>query len=171
MKIFGRRRGAGVDNSKGTRRLVDGLGLFSLGLGTAQLVAPGAMNRLVGAPDDPTTRAMQWEAVAINADFWSQVLQAQSLKPLDFALGAVMALRRKQLEEIGGFAALAGIVNACRVLCRNNWICSASNFTCFLVSPAVSAWPTPARPMNSTKLALSFASALNGCERISTTIA
>ena len=56
---------------------------------------------------NPTTRAMQWEAVAINADFWSQVLQAQSLKPLDFALGAVMALRRKQLEEIGGFAALA----------------------------------------------------------------
>jgi len=43
----------------------------------------------------------------MNADFWSQVLQAQSLKPLDFALGAVMAVRRKQLEEIGGFAALA----------------------------------------------------------------
>jgi ceramide glucosyltransferase len=56
---------------------------------------------------NPTTKAMQWEAVAINADFWSQVLQAQSLKPLDFALGAVMAVRRKQLEEIGGFAALA----------------------------------------------------------------
>jgi ceramide glucosyltransferase len=56
---------------------------------------------------NPTTLAMQWEAVAMNADFWSQVLQAQSLKPLDFALGAVMAMRRKQLEEIGGFAALA----------------------------------------------------------------
>jgi ceramide glucosyltransferase len=46
---------------------------------------------------------MKWEAVAINADFWSQVLQSQSLKPLDFALGAVMATRRKQLEQIGGF--------------------------------------------------------------------
>ena len=54
----------------------------------------------------PTTLAMRWEAVAINADFWSQVLQAQDLKPLDFALGAVMATRRKQLEEIGGFKAL-----------------------------------------------------------------
>jgi ceramide glucosyltransferase len=49
---------------------------------------------------------MHWEAIAINADFWSQVLQGISLKPLDFALGAVMAVRRQALEEIGGFAAL-----------------------------------------------------------------
>lgn len=56
---------------------------------------------------NPSTLAMQWEAVAINADFWSQVLQAQSLKPIDFALGAVMATRKQQLAEIGGFAALA----------------------------------------------------------------
>jgi ceramide glucosyltransferase len=56
---------------------------------------------------NPSTLAMQWEAVAINADFWSQVLQAQSLKPIDFALGAVMATRKEQLAEIGGFAALA----------------------------------------------------------------
>ncbi|HOX55909.1 MAG TPA: bacteriohopanetetrol glucosamine biosynthesis glycosyltransferase HpnI [Candidatus Paceibacterota bacterium] len=56
---------------------------------------------------NPTTLAMQWEAIAINADFWSQVLQARSLRPIDFALGAVMALRRAQLTEIGGFRALA----------------------------------------------------------------
>ena len=56
---------------------------------------------------NPTTLAMQWEAVSINADFWSQVLQAASLKPLDFALGAVMLTRRKLLQEIGGFSALA----------------------------------------------------------------
>ncbi len=56
---------------------------------------------------NPTTLAMQWEAVAINADFWSQVLQSQSLKPLDFALGAVIATRRTQLAEVGGFQALA----------------------------------------------------------------
>lgn len=49
---------------------------------------------------------MQWEAVAINADFWSQVLQSRSLKPIDFALGAVMAARRQHLREIGGFAGL-----------------------------------------------------------------
>lgn len=56
---------------------------------------------------NPTTPAMRWEAIAINADFWSQVLQAASLKPLDFALGAVMLTRRKLLDEIGGFSALA----------------------------------------------------------------
>jgi ceramide glucosyltransferase len=50
---------------------------------------------------------MHREAIAVNADFWSQVLQAASLKPLDFALGAVMVTRRKLLAEIGGFNALA----------------------------------------------------------------
>jgi ceramide glucosyltransferase len=56
---------------------------------------------------NPATTAMQWEAVAINADFWSMVLQSRTLKPLDFALGAAILLRRKDLEEIGGFAPLA----------------------------------------------------------------
>jgi ceramide glucosyltransferase len=56
---------------------------------------------------NPTTLAMRWEAIAINADFWSQVLQSRSLKPLDFALGAVMAFRSRELKEIGGFSALA----------------------------------------------------------------
>ncbi len=50
--------------------------------------------------------ALQWEAVAINADFWSQVLQAQALKPMDFALGAVMVSRRETVRGIGGFTAL-----------------------------------------------------------------
>ncbi|MCX6926305.1 MAG: glycosyltransferase [Verrucomicrobia bacterium] len=56
---------------------------------------------------NPTTLAMQWEAVAINAEFWSQVLQSRSLKPIDFALGAVMVTRRRLLQQIGGFTALA----------------------------------------------------------------
>jgi ceramide glucosyltransferase len=57
---------------------------------------------------NPTTLAMQWEAVAINADFWSQVLQSQTLKPLDFALGAAILVRRNALAEISGFKSLAG---------------------------------------------------------------
>jgi ceramide glucosyltransferase len=56
---------------------------------------------------NPTTMAMRWEAVAVNADFWSQVLQAASLGPLDFALGAALLVRRKLLTEIGGFHSLA----------------------------------------------------------------
>jgi ceramide glucosyltransferase len=51
--------------------------------------------------------AMRWEAQAVNADFWSSVLQAQSLKPLDFALGAVMALPQARLRGLGGFQPLA----------------------------------------------------------------
>ena len=56
---------------------------------------------------NPVSTAMHCEAVAINADFWSQVLQAATLKPPDFALGAVMLVRRSRLDNIGGFAALA----------------------------------------------------------------
>lgn len=56
---------------------------------------------------NPVNLAMQWEAVAINVDFWSQVLQSQTLKPLDFALGAAILQRRKSLEQAGGFAAFA----------------------------------------------------------------
>ncbi len=56
---------------------------------------------------NPVTTAMRWEAIAINADFWSQVLQAATLKPLDFALGAAILVRRKSLSEIGGVQSLA----------------------------------------------------------------
>jgi ceramide glucosyltransferase len=55
---------------------------------------------------NPATLAMQWEAIAINSDFWSQVLQSKTLKSLDFALGAAILVRRAALVEIGGFAAL-----------------------------------------------------------------
>jgi ceramide glucosyltransferase len=56
---------------------------------------------------NPSTMAMRWEAVAINADFWTQVLQARSLAPVDFALGAVMSLSGSMLRKVGGFEHLA----------------------------------------------------------------
>lgn len=56
---------------------------------------------------NPVNHAMRLESIAINADFWSQVLQAATLKPLDFALGAAILVRRKPLENIGGFESLA----------------------------------------------------------------
>ena len=56
---------------------------------------------------NPTTTAMQWEAIAINADFWSQVLQSATLKPLNFALGAAILVRRADLLKIGGFESFA----------------------------------------------------------------
>lgn len=61
-----------VGSSDGTRRLVDGLGWFSLGLGSAQLVAPGVMNRLVGADDDAVSRAVQrwWVGLGRSRRGW-----------------------------------------------------------------------------------------------------
>jgi len=50
--------------------------------------------------------ARAWEALSLNVDFWSQVLQSRSLAPQDFALGAVMALRRSDLLAVGGFRGL-----------------------------------------------------------------
>jgi ceramide glucosyltransferase len=72
------------------------------------LAAPGAglvncFYRLA----NPATGAMHWEAIAINADFWSQVLQSRSLRPVDFALGAVMSMPATMLRQIGGFAPLS----------------------------------------------------------------
>jgi ceramide glucosyltransferase len=55
---------------------------------------------------NPATLAMRWEAIAVNADFWSQALQAVSLRRLNFALGAAMLVRRKALTQAGGFASL-----------------------------------------------------------------
>lgn len=56
---------------------------------------------------NPANAAMEWEATAVNADFWSQVLQSRTLAPMDFALGASMLMRRTALEGIGGFRAVA----------------------------------------------------------------
>lgn len=56
---------------------------------------------------DPNAQAMRTEAFAVNCDFWSQVLQARSLKPLDFAMGAVMITTQTRLHQIGAFESLA----------------------------------------------------------------
>ena len=54
----------------------------------------------------PRTLPMRFEAVAGNADFWTHVLQAVTLKPMDFALGAVIAMRERDLQKIGGFESI-----------------------------------------------------------------
>ena len=54
----------------------------------------------------PLNVPMALEAVAVNADFWTQVLQATTLKPMDFALGAVMATTQSRLAKAGRFESL-----------------------------------------------------------------
>ena len=56
---------------------------------------------------NPTGAGMHWEAFAVNADFWGQVLLARSLRPMDFGLGAAMLLHRDRLAHVGGFTELA----------------------------------------------------------------
>lgn len=56
---------------------------------------------------NPRNRAMWIEAIAVNCDFWSQVCQSNSMRPMKFALGAAMGLRTDLLKRIGGFKALA----------------------------------------------------------------
>lgn len=79
------------------------------------LVAPlaregiGLVNPFYAIAPAPTP-AMRWEAICVNADFWSGVLQSRRLEPLRFALGAVMAVRREHLAQLGGFAALANVL-------------------------------------------------------------
>ena len=43
------------------------------------------------------------EALGMNTEFWSGVLAAQLLAPMDFAIGPTMAIRRSCLEAIGGW--------------------------------------------------------------------
>jgi len=73
----------------------------------APLAAPGVglVNCLYRNPE-PMGGARAWEALSLNVDFWSQVLQSRSLARQDFALGAVMALRRSDLLAVGGFGGL-----------------------------------------------------------------
>jgi ceramide glucosyltransferase len=87
--------------------------LASLDVGTVVTPTRDRVNDEIGLVScfyrlaNPTTAAMRWEAVAVNADFWSQVLQAASLGPLNFALGAAVLVRRKGLAEMGGFRCLS----------------------------------------------------------------
>ena len=43
------------------------------------------------------------EALGMNTEFWSGVLAAQFLGPMDFAVGPTMAVRRACLDAIGGW--------------------------------------------------------------------
>jgi len=59
---------------------------------------------------NPQNPAMWLEAIAVNCDFWSQVCQSNSLRPMKFALGAAMTLRADTLKQIGGFQALVDYI-------------------------------------------------------------
>lgn len=51
--------------------------------------------------------ALRWEALSVNSDFWTSVLQSRRIEPTRFALGAVVCVRRCDLQRIGGFTVLS----------------------------------------------------------------
>jgi ceramide glucosyltransferase len=110
---------------------------------------------------NPSTPAMRWEAVAINSDFWSQVLQSRDLKPLDFALGAVMAFRRTQLAAIGGFQALINCLADDYQL--GNRI-AHSGFKIALAHNVVECWSGPMNWMAVWKHQLRWARTIRVCQ-------
>jgi ceramide glucosyltransferase len=112
---------------------------------------------------NPSTAAMRWEAVAINADFWSQVLQSRDLKSLDFALGAVMATRRQQLVGIGGFQALVNCLADDYQL--GNRI-ARSGFNIVLCPLVVECWSGPMTWSDVWKHQLRWARTIRVCQPI-----
>jgi uncharacterized membrane protein len=53
-----RNRGSANGSTNGDERLATGLGWFSIGLGLAQIVAPGSVARLIGVNDDTKNRGL-----------------------------------------------------------------------------------------------------------------
>ncbi len=56
------------------------------------------------------TFASRMEALFINTDFAPQVILAEALEPMHYALGATIAVKREALESIGGFPALKNLL-------------------------------------------------------------
>ncbi len=54
--------------------------------------------------------ASRMEALFINTDFAPQVILAEALEPMHYALGATIAVKREALDAIGGFRALKDLL-------------------------------------------------------------
>jgi ceramide glucosyltransferase len=54
--------------------------------------------------------ASRMEALFINTDFAPQVILAEALEPMKYALGATIAVKREALEAMGGFRALKDLL-------------------------------------------------------------
>ncbi len=112
---------------------------------------------------NPATMAMKWEALAVNADFWSQVLQSRTLQPLDFALGAAILVRRRALEDIGGFASLANYLaddyQLGRRIARNGHLIA-------LCTVVVECWETPKNWAQIWKHQLRWARTIRVCRPV-----
>lgn len=115
--------------------------------------------RMAEAP----TLASRWEAFVVNGDFWSQVLQNRSLRPLDYALGAALAVRRQDLSAVGGFEALANHLaddnRLGRSIVRHGWRTA-------LCPVVVDCHPGPAGWLDVWRHQLRWAITIRVCQRL-----
>ena len=56
------------------------------------------------------TLASRFEALYVNTDFVPQVMLAEMIEPMHYALGATIAIKREALEAIGGFSSLKNLL-------------------------------------------------------------
>jgi ceramide glucosyltransferase len=56
------------------------------------------------------TLASRFEALYINTDFVPQILLAEMIEPMHYALGATIAIKRTALEAIGGFSSVKNLL-------------------------------------------------------------
>jgi ceramide glucosyltransferase len=56
------------------------------------------------------TVASRLEALYVNTDFVPQILLAEMIEPMHYALGATIAIKREALEAIGGFSSLKNLL-------------------------------------------------------------
>ncbi len=110
---------------------------------------------------NPMTAAMRWEAIAINGDFWTNVLQAASFRKIDFALGAVMTLTAAELKAIGGFAALSDFLADDYELGHR---IAARGRRLILASVVVDCWEAPAGWMAVWRHQLRWTRTIRACQ-------
>jgi ceramide glucosyltransferase len=70
----------------------------------------GVVTCLYRAVPGSSNIGAQLEASFVNTDFMPMALLAQSFEPLSYAFGATIAIKRKVLEEVGGFEALKDLL-------------------------------------------------------------
>jgi uncharacterized membrane protein len=104
-----------------------GLGWFSLGLGIAELVAPGPLARLIGVPDRPATR-------------W--VLRALGLRELGAGLGLLSQPRRAGWlwGRVAGDVVDLSLLGATLLSPRANRLRTGATLTAVLGVTALDAW-------------------------------
>jgi ceramide glucosyltransferase len=56
------------------------------------------------------TLASRFEALYVNTDFVPQILLAEMVEPMHYALGATIAIKREALEAIGGFSSVKNLL-------------------------------------------------------------